>query len=52
VRLLGDADLRERLGAAARERARARYDWEAVTRRLVGLYEQVGATRPAPGGTG
>jgi glycosyltransferase involved in cell wall biosynthesis len=46
VRLLGDADLRERLGTAARERARERYDWAAVTRRLVGLYEEVGAIRP------
>jgi glycosyltransferase involved in cell wall biosynthesis len=38
-RLLGDRDLRERLGDAARARARARLDWEAVTRALVAVYE-------------
>lgn len=30
-RLLGDAELRVRLGAAARERARAAFSWEAAT---------------------
>lgn len=37
ARLLADPDLRERLGAAAREVAR-RVDWEAVVRRQVELY--------------
>lgn len=39
-RLLGDAELRARLGAAARERARERLGWERVARELVGVYER------------
>jgi D-inositol-3-phosphate glycosyltransferase len=39
-RLLGDADLRGRLGAAARERARERFAWPAVTDRTLAAYEQ------------
>jgi glycosyltransferase involved in cell wall biosynthesis len=37
-RLLGDPALRERLGAAARRRARRRLDWEPATRALVAAY--------------
>jgi glycosyltransferase involved in cell wall biosynthesis len=40
-RLLGDAALRARLGAAARERARERFSWDVVTAATVDLYEQV-----------
>ena len=39
-RLLSDPDLRRRLGAAARERARALYSWDAVIERTVAVYEQ------------
>jgi glycosyltransferase involved in cell wall biosynthesis len=38
VRLLGDAELRARLGAAARDRAAARLGWEAATSALVAVY--------------
>jgi 2-deoxystreptamine N-acetyl-D-glucosaminyltransferase/2-deoxystreptamine glucosyltransferase len=43
-RLLGDAQLRARLGAAARERAR-NYSWPALTERLVALYAEVSSPR-------
>ena len=39
-RLLADPALRERLGAAARERARERFGWEAVTERTLEVYRQ------------
>ena len=39
-RLLGDRVLRERLGAAARERAREGLGWEAGTRATIGVYEE------------
>jgi glycosyltransferase involved in cell wall biosynthesis len=39
-RLLGDAELRARLGAAARERARERFAWPVVTDRTLAAYEQ------------
>ena len=39
-RLLGDADLRRRMGAAARKRIRARFAWEAVTGATIALYER------------
>jgi glycosyltransferase involved in cell wall biosynthesis len=38
-RLLGDAELRERLGAAARERVRERFAWPAVTDATIEAYE-------------
>jgi glycosyltransferase involved in cell wall biosynthesis len=41
TRLLGDAELRERLGAAGRERAQAELSLEATTAALVAAYEQV-----------
>jgi glycosyltransferase involved in cell wall biosynthesis len=37
-RLLGDAALRRRLGAAGRERARERFSWESVTDATVAAY--------------
>ena len=39
-RLLGDAELRARLGAAARERARERFAWPVVTDGTLAAYEQ------------
>jgi glycosyltransferase involved in cell wall biosynthesis len=43
VRLLGDAELRSRLGAAARGRAREELAWPAVTAALVRVYAEVAA---------
>jgi glycosyltransferase involved in cell wall biosynthesis len=40
-RLLGDADLRARLGSAARETSSARLSWSAWTSDTLGLYWQV-----------
>lgn len=40
-RLLGDAALRERMGAAARERIRERFGWDRVTAATIALYEDV-----------
>jgi glycosyltransferase involved in cell wall biosynthesis len=37
-RLLGDAELRRRLGAAGRERARERFSWDAVTDATLAAY--------------
>jgi glycosyltransferase involved in cell wall biosynthesis len=42
-RLLGDAELRSRLGAAARERARERFAWEHVTQATLAAYEEAKA---------
>jgi starch synthase len=39
-RLLGDAELRRRLGEAGRERIRARFSWDAVTQATIDLYER------------
>jgi glycosyltransferase involved in cell wall biosynthesis len=39
-RLLGDADLRARLGAAARERAGARFGWAVVSAATIAAYER------------
>jgi glycosyltransferase involved in cell wall biosynthesis len=39
-RLLADADLRERLGRAARERARERFGWEGVVDRTLDVYRR------------
>ncbi len=44
ARLLGDAGLRERLGRAARERARTELSWERSTRLTLSAYED--ALRP------
>jgi glycosyltransferase involved in cell wall biosynthesis len=40
-RLLGDADLRARLGTAARETARRRLSWEAWTAETLSVYRRV-----------
>jgi glycosyltransferase involved in cell wall biosynthesis len=39
-RLLGDRELRQRLGAAARERIRERFTWPAVTEATIAAYEE------------
>jgi glycosyltransferase involved in cell wall biosynthesis len=44
-RLLGDAELRTRMGAAARERARDSFAWDRVTDLTLGLYEEVAGRR-------
>jgi len=44
ARLLGDAELRSRLGAAAREHARERFGREAAARATVALYRDVART--------
>jgi glycosyltransferase involved in cell wall biosynthesis len=41
ARVLGDAELRSRLGAAAQERARERFGREAAARATVALYQEV-----------
>jgi glycosyltransferase involved in cell wall biosynthesis len=45
-RLLGDAELRARLGAAAREKAREELSFEAETDRLIGVYDELTAALP------
>ena len=39
-RLLGDRELRERLGRAARERARERFGWDGVIERTLEIYRR------------
>jgi glycosyltransferase involved in cell wall biosynthesis len=51
--LAGAPERRVALGAAARARVEARYDWDTLTDRLLGLYGQaaaggVGSATPAP----
>ncbi len=43
-RLVGDPELRQRIGRAGAERA-PEYDWSHVTAQLVGVYEEVIAAR-------
>lgn len=43
LRLLGDRDLRLRLGAAGRERARREFSWERVTDLTLEVYEEARA---------
>jgi phosphatidylinositol alpha-mannosyltransferase len=45
--LLADEPRREQMGAAARALAQERYSWDAIARRLVGIYDGV-ASGPAP----
>ena len=40
-RLLADRELRQRLGAAGRDRVRERFSWEAVTSATIRAYEEV-----------
>jgi len=42
-RVLGDAELRHRLGVAGRERARRQFGWATVARQVVRLYESLHA---------
>lgn len=50
-RLLADADLRRRLGAAARDVAEVEYSWEAATANTLSAYRAAtGATSPATSG--
>lgn len=44
-RLLGDPELRRRLGAAARERARTRFSWDAAVAATLAAYEDARRTR-------
>jgi hypothetical protein len=46
-RLFGDADLRARMGAAGRERARSTYDWKQVFPRYEALWRQLNELRAA-----
>jgi glycosyltransferase involved in cell wall biosynthesis len=39
-RLLGDEELRKRLGAAARERARTHFSWDRVTDETLAAYDE------------
>jgi glycosyltransferase involved in cell wall biosynthesis len=43
-RLLGDPELRRRLGAAGRERARERFSWAAVTDATMAAYAEAVGT--------
>jgi glycosyltransferase involved in cell wall biosynthesis len=45
LRLAGDADLRARLGAAARDEIRTERSWVTVACRFVEIYERAAATR-------
>jgi len=50
-RLMADADLRKRMGAAGRERMTSRFTWRETARKTVELYEEVLSQRgaiPAP----
>jgi glycosyltransferase involved in cell wall biosynthesis len=49
--LTRNPDLRRRMGAAGRARARETFDWPVVVRQLTGLFEELAALRAAtPGG--
>ena len=60
LRLLGDTDERQRIGAAARELVLRRYTWDACAASYDAIYGQLAARRPAaapapryqPGSTG
>ena len=45
--LFDNPDLRERMGAAARERARTVFDWKTVIGQYQGLWSELGAIRKA-----
>lgn len=47
LRLLGDAELRQRLSEAGRTRA-ARFTWEAAARQVLDVYREVGQRRKLP----
>jgi glycosyltransferase involved in cell wall biosynthesis len=46
--LIGDPDLRQRMGEAGRARALERFDARVTTRRLVGVLRAIGAVRQVP----
>jgi glycosyltransferase involved in cell wall biosynthesis len=48
-RLLGDRELRRRMGAAGRRRAAEHFSWDAVTRRTVELYARYAGKKPGLG---
>jgi glycosyltransferase involved in cell wall biosynthesis len=50
-RLLGDPDLRRKMGAAGRARAAERFSWDAVTRETVALYARYAGKNPGRGGS-
>lgn len=50
-RLLGDRELRSRLGEAGRRRAAERFSWDAVTRQTVELYARYAGKNPGLGGS-
>jgi glycosyltransferase involved in cell wall biosynthesis len=50
-RLLGDPELRRRLGAAGRRRAAERFSWDAVTRETLELYARYAGKNPDRGGS-
>jgi glycosyltransferase involved in cell wall biosynthesis len=45
--LLHDVFLRKSLGAAGRDRARARYSWDRIAVDMLRIYERVGRMRNA-----
>ena len=47
IRLLADEALRQELGANARQRVVERYDWNAIARRLLGIYQLLSGLRVA-----
>ena len=49
-RLLGDRELRRRMGEAGRRRAAERFSWDAVTRQTVELYARYAGKNPGRGG--
>jgi glycosyltransferase involved in cell wall biosynthesis len=51
-RLLGDRELRRRMGEAGRRRAAEHFSWDAVTRRIVELYARYAGKKPGRGGSG
>jgi len=47
TRLIGDPDLRRRMGAAGRERVREAFDWKVAARQVNGLIDELAARRAA-----
>jgi glycosyltransferase involved in cell wall biosynthesis len=50
-RLLGDRELRRRMGEAGRRRAAERFSWDAVTRQTVELYARYAGKKPGLSGS-
>lgn len=51
-RLLGDRELRRRLGEAGRRRAAEHFSWDAVTRRTLDVYARYAGKEPGLGASG